>query len=94
MQLLFVTEVPANPKGGVPATVRDAVLGRATNLKPSAREMLEFASIVPRAIETSLIDTVLAPALEAVEECVKVTEATLTYVAVDKERRPRVVSAE
>ena len=25
------------------------------------------------------------------EECVKVTEATLTYVAVDKERRPRVV---
>ena len=26
------------------------------------------------------------------EECVKVTEATLTYVAVDNERRPRVVS--
>jgi len=25
------------------------------------------------------------------EECVKVTEATLTYVAVDSERRPRVV---
>ena len=24
-------------------------------------------------------------------ECVKVTEATLTYVAVDKQRRPRVV---
>ena len=28
------------------------------------------------------------------EECVKVTEATLTYVAVDNERRPRVVSAQ
>jgi len=26
------------------------------------------------------------------EECVKVTEATLTYVAVDSNRRPRVVS--
>ena len=26
------------------------------------------------------------------EECVKVTEATLTYVAVDNHRRPRVVS--
>ncbi len=26
------------------------------------------------------------------EECVKVTEATLTYVAVDDQRRPRVVS--
>ena len=28
------------------------------------------------------------------EECVKVTEATLTYVAVDGERRPRVVPAQ
>ena len=28
------------------------------------------------------------------EECVKVTEATLTYVAVDQDRRPRVVSAQ
>ncbi len=28
------------------------------------------------------------------EECVKVTEATLTYVAVDGERRPRVVSSQ
>jgi acyl-CoA thioesterase YciA len=27
------------------------------------------------------------------EYCVKVTEATLTYVAVDEQRRPRVVSA-
>ena len=30
----------------------------------------------------------------AEEECVKVTEATLTYVAVDSERRPRVVPAQ
>ncbi len=30
----------------------------------------------------------------AEEECVKVTEATLTYVAVDDERRPRVVPAQ
>ena len=29
----------------------------------------------------------------AVPECVKVTEATLTYVAVDKQRKPRVVQA-
>jgi acyl-CoA thioesterase YciA len=28
------------------------------------------------------------------EECVKVTEATLTYVAVDEKRRPRVVSVQ
>lgn len=30
----------------------------------------------------------------AEEECVKVTEATLTYVAVDEKRRPRVVPPE
>lgn len=28
------------------------------------------------------------------EECVKVTEATLTYVAVDNQRRPRVVTVQ
>ena len=28
------------------------------------------------------------------EECVKVTEATLTYVAVDHDRKPRVVSVQ
>lgn len=67
----FVTEVLANPEGGVPATVRDAVLGRAALLKPAAREVLEFASIVPRAVEASLIDRVLAPESKAVEECVE-----------------------
>lgn len=67
----FVTEVLANPEGGVPATVRDAVLGRAALLKPAAREVLEFASIVPRAVEASLIDSVLAPELKAMEECVE-----------------------
>ncbi len=30
----------------------------------------------------------------AAPECVKVTEATLTYVAVDAQRRPRVVAAQ
>jgi DNA-binding CsgD family transcriptional regulator/tetratricopeptide (TPR) repeat protein len=67
----FVTEVLANPAGEVPATVRDAVLGRAAILKPAAREVLEFASIVPRAVEASLIDTVLAAELKAIEECVE-----------------------
>jgi DNA-binding CsgD family transcriptional regulator len=66
----FVTEVLANPAGGVPGTVRDAVLGRATSLKGGAREVLELASLVPREIETSLIDMVLAQPLEAVDECV------------------------
>ncbi len=66
----FVTEVLANPDVGVPATVRDAVLARASNLKCAARDVLELASVVPRAIETWLIDSLLAAPAEALEECV------------------------
>ena len=66
----FVTEVLANPDGGVPATVRDAVLARASNLGCAARDVLELASIVPRAIETWLVELLLAAPDEAVEECV------------------------
>ena len=65
----FVTEVLANPSGGVPVTVRDAVLGRASKLTRAARDVLDLASIVPRAVEASLIDIVLSPDLGAVEEC-------------------------
>ena len=63
----FVTEVLAHPKGGVPTTVSDAVLGRASHLKPAAREVLELASIVPRAIEVSLVDSILGADAAAVE---------------------------
>ncbi|HSE13370.1 MAG TPA: AAA family ATPase, partial [Rudaea sp.] len=66
----FVTEALANPHGGVPATIRDAVLARVATLKPPAREVLELASIVPRAIETWLIEALLAAPAEALEECV------------------------
>jgi DNA-binding CsgD family transcriptional regulator len=66
----FVTEVLANPDGSVPATVRDAVLARASNLKCAARDVLELASVVPRAIETWLIESLLAAPVEALEECV------------------------
>jgi DNA-binding CsgD family transcriptional regulator/tetratricopeptide (TPR) repeat protein len=67
----FVTELLAHAGASVPSTVRDAVLGRATQLGAAAREVLEHAAIVPRAIELSLLDAVLTPPLEAVEECVR-----------------------
>jgi DNA-binding CsgD family transcriptional regulator len=65
----FVTEVLVNADGGVPVTVRDAVLGRAARLNPAAREVLELVSIVPRAVTASLVDKVLAPEVQAVDEC-------------------------
>jgi len=68
----FVTEVLKHGKagGGVPATVRDAVLGRAALLDPNALEVLQLAAIVPRAIPIRLVNEVLAPSTEAVEQCV------------------------
>jgi ATP/maltotriose-dependent transcriptional regulator MalT len=81
----FVTEILSDPEGGVPATVRDAVLGRASVLKAAAREVLELTSLVPRAIELRLLESVLGPALEAVEQCV----ATGLLLAVENELRFR-----
>jgi hypothetical protein len=66
----FVTEVLDSAGGAVPATIRDAVLGRAAGLDASAREVLEFAAIVPRAIESSLLESVLAPSARALEDCI------------------------
>ena len=66
----FVTEVLASPDGGVPATVRDAVLSRASNLGAAARDVLALVSIAPRAIETWLVESLLGAPVEALEECV------------------------
>ena len=65
----FVTEVLANPDAAVPATVRDAVVARADRLAAGARDVLDLAAIVPRAIDPSLIAAVLAPSVEAIDEC-------------------------
>ena len=66
----FVTELLANPRDDVPPTVRDAVLARASTLDPAARDVLALASIVPRAIETSLVARVLGASAEAIDACI------------------------
>jgi DNA-binding CsgD family transcriptional regulator len=68
----FVTEVLKHGAAtqGVPATVRDAVLGRAAHLDPGALEVLQLAAIVPRSIPLRLVHDVLAPSTEAIEQCV------------------------
>jgi DNA-binding CsgD family transcriptional regulator/tetratricopeptide (TPR) repeat protein len=65
----FVTEVLADPKGGVPATVRDAVLARASRLSKEARGVLEIASLVPRSIQATLLEAVADGDAQGVEEC-------------------------
>src|SRR3954454_6126839 len=67
----FVTEVLASEQTGVPDTVRDVVLGRAARLSPSARRVLDLASIVQGVMERWLPETMLHPDEASVAECVE-----------------------
>ena len=54
-----------------------------------------YAEVVKVGRTSSTVDvTVYSQRRPDKNECVKVTEAVLTYVAVDNQRRPRVVSAQ
>jgi len=66
----FVTEVLASDTVGVPVTVRDAVLARASRLSSRAREALDVASLSPVPIEAWLIDGCLPGAAITLDECV------------------------
>jgi acyl-CoA thioesterase YciA len=59
-------------------------------------DLVTFYATVARVGRTSItVDVeVYAHRRPLGDECVKVTEATLTYVAVDEQRRPRVVGAQ
>ena len=65
----FVTEVLASNTPGVPLMVRDAVLARVVRLSSEARALLELASVIPTRAELWLLEAVLGPTAEAVEEC-------------------------
>jgi predicted ATPase len=67
----FVTEVLESGGESVPPTVRDAVLARVARLSPEARTVLEVASVVPGRIDTRLLQSILAPSVAAIEECVQ-----------------------
>lgn len=69
----FVTEVlGANaPAGAIPTTIRDAVIARAAHLDPSARELLELASIIPGQAELWLLEAVLHPEPGAIDRCIE-----------------------
>jgi hypothetical protein len=54
----FVTEVLRSGLGGVPATVRDAVLARAARLSAAARDALDAAAICGLIVETWLLESI------------------------------------
>lgn len=66
----FVSEVLAAAQPGVPPTVRDAVLARASRLSPSARRMLDAASVVPPRVERKVLLRVVPEGTDAVDECI------------------------
>jgi DNA-binding CsgD family transcriptional regulator len=52
----YVTEVLESCGERVPATVRDAVLARASSLSPAARAVIEVGSLIPGRADLSLVD--------------------------------------
>ena len=65
----FVTEVLASDADGIPATVRDAVLARATRLSLSGRATLEAAAMIGVRVEPTLLSAVTSSEASAAEEC-------------------------
>lgn len=72
-----------------------AVNGLAFKKPVMVGDVVSFYAEVVRIGRTSItvkVDVYVERRVEA-QQCVKVTEATLTYVAIDEGRRPRAVSA-
>ena len=65
----FVTEALAAPDEDIPATVRDAVLGRAAGLSPGARRLLDAIAVTGKQAELWLLDVLASDCLERLEEC-------------------------
>lgn len=66
----FVAELlrQSSERGVVPASVRDAVLGRAARLPAAAIEVLHLLAIVPRQVEPALAAALLGKAGDAVTD--------------------------
>lgn len=67
----FVTELLSAPPatdGPLPATVRDAILARATRLSPAARELLDWVSISPPGLERDLLQLLCEPEPAVLDE--------------------------
>lgn len=65
----FVSEMLRRGTETVPHGVEDLVLARFARLGSAAQEMAQLAAIVPRHIQGWLLDAVLAPSVDTIEEC-------------------------
>jgi DNA-binding CsgD family transcriptional regulator/tetratricopeptide (TPR) repeat protein len=67
----YVTEVIATGQQRLPATVRDAVLARASRLSPGGREVLAAAAVLGRRADLHALTVVSGQPASAVDECVQ-----------------------
>lgn len=65
----FVTELIRHGLDGIPHGVQDLVLARFARLSQKAQEIIRLASIVPARIESWLVERLLAPDVESLDEC-------------------------
>ncbi len=68
----YVTEVLSSDGGGLPATVRDAVLARAARLAPAGRAVLDAAAVIGSRIDPSMLERVLGGVVEGLADCIQV----------------------
>lgn len=66
----FVTEILATREPGVPATVRDAVLARASRLSVGGRHALDVVAIIGLKADLTLVNTIVEGADQFVDEVV------------------------
>jgi DNA-binding CsgD family transcriptional regulator len=64
----FVTEVLAG-ESGIPESVRDAVLARATRLSEPARALLDAVAVVPLQADLWLLEAIAEEAVTQLDEC-------------------------
>jgi DNA-binding CsgD family transcriptional regulator len=66
----FVTEVLASGEGKIPASIYDAVLGRAARLTPAARGVLEAVAIATPRCELWLVEALSGEIDARLDECI------------------------
>ncbi len=67
----YVTEVLAIREPGVPRSVRDAVLARASRLSDAARSVLDATAVAGTTIPLSLLEQIIDIQTEFIDECVE-----------------------
>lgn len=65
----FVMELLRHGSAGVPSGVQDLVLARYSRLSRSAQEVVQLASVAPGKIERWIVDRLLQPGIESLDEC-------------------------